>query len=58
MAEQVADRLDKRHDDVAQGLRNEWAALMKHPPSEERSEATNMLLDRANAIGIGRLDRP
>lgn len=58
MSEQVAERLDKAHADAAQGLRNEWAALMKHPPSEERSEAADMLLDRANAIGIGRLDRP
>jgi hypothetical protein len=56
----VADvevQLDKRHAEVVGRLKAEWAALMKQPPCEERNVAADLLLDRANSLGVGRLDR-
>jgi hypothetical protein len=53
----VETQLDKRHAEVVRNLKAEWAALMAKPPCEERTIAADMLLDRANALGVGRLDR-
>jgi len=52
----VDAKLDKRHAEVVASLRSEWDSLMKYPPSESRTTAANHLLDRANGLGIGRLD--
>ncbi len=56
LTEDMAGKLDKRHDDVVNALREEWRALMAYPPSEDRTTSANHLLDRANALGIGKLD--
>lgn len=58
LAEDVEAQLDQRHAEVIGRLRDEWAALMQYPPSESRTEAADLLLDRANSLGVGRLDRP
>lgn len=42
--------------DVVEALREEWKALMALPPSESRNTGANHLLDRALALGIGKLD--
>lgn len=53
----VKTQLDQRHEEVVGRLKAEWAALMAKPPCEERTVAADLLLDRANSLGIGRLDR-
>lgn len=58
LAATVEDRLDNRYGQVVNALRQEWRDLMAYPPSEDRTKAADVLLDRANMLGIGRLDRP
>lgn len=58
ITEDAPTQLDKRHAEVVGRLKDEWAALMSKPPSAERAQAADMLLDRANSLGIGRMDRP
>lgn len=58
LAVSVEDRLDQRYGQAVAELRAEWAALMQSAPDEQRLIAADVLLDRANMLGIGRLDRP
>lgn len=51
----VETQLDQRHEEVVGRLKAEWLALMAKPPCEERSIAADMLLDRANSLGVGRI---
>jgi len=57
-AASVEERLDESYQQAVTDLRREWADLMKWPPSEQRHRDADKLLDRANMLGIGRLDRP